>query len=373
MVVDTVLYDELDLEPGCSQGDVKKAYKRLSLKWHPDKPTGDEEKFKKINAAYEILSDPKKREIYDQTGIKNGEANHPFGPGSPFGASFEEIFNMFNQPTTGVRTNFRQKPTKTPNSIIQLTLKTNELYTGLKKKFNIERRIVCDMCKGTGCKKDKQQSDCELCKGKGFNITVKRIGPMTTQIQTLCGVCNGHGKVINKEDCCEMCSGKKTITRTETIEFHVEKGSKTGDKIIIRNKANEDPDCETGDIIFIIQEQFLPDFKRVGDDLYVERKILLKEALEGFYMAFEFPGGRKLMIESKSVQNPYKNVKIEDFGMPIKNTSNKYGVLHIKFHIIFPSCVKDDETIYETHTSDTVSGKNAYNIINTQGCVHKIV
>nr|XP_055219897.1 dnaJ homolog subfamily A member 4 isoform X3 [Gorilla gorilla gorilla] len=216
MVKETQYYDILGVKPSASPEEIKKAYRKLALKYHPDKNPDEGEKFKLISQAYEVLSDPKKRDVYDQGGeqaIKEG------GSGSPSFSSPMDIFDMF---FGGGGRMARERRGK--NVVHQLSVTLEDLYNGVTKKLALQKNVICEKCEGVGGKKGSVEK-CPLCKGRGMQIHIQQIGPgMVQQIQTVCIECKGQGERINPKDRCESCSGAKVIREKKIIEVHVEKG-----------------------------------------------------------------------------------------------------------------------------------------------------
>ncbi|KAM5292368.1 dnaJ homolog subfamily A member 4 isoform 3-T3 [Ctenodactylus gundi] len=231
MVKETQYYDILGVKPSASPEEIKKAYRKLALKYHPDKNPDEGEKFKLISQAYEVLSDPKKRDIYDQGGeqaIKEG------GSGSPSFSSPMDIFDMF---FGGGGRMARERRGK--NVVHQLSITLEDLYNGVTKKLALQKNVICEQCEGIGGKKGSVEK-CPLCKGRGMQIHIQQIGPgMVQQIQTVCIECKGQGERINPKDRCESCSGAKVIREKKIIEVHVEKGEviKHGDLKCVRNEG----------------------------------------------------------------------------------------------------------------------------------------
>ncbi|XP_069312969.1 dnaJ homolog subfamily A member 4 isoform X2 [Eulemur rufifrons] len=231
MVKETQYYDILGVKPSASPEEIKKAYRKLALKYHPDKNPDEGEKFKLISQAYEVLSDPKKRDIYDQGGeqaIKEG------GSGGPSFSSPMDIFDMF---FGGGGRMARERRGK--NVVHQLSVTLEDLYNGLTKKLALQKNVICEKCEGIGGKKGSVEK-CPLCKGRGMQIHIQQIGPgMVQQIQTVCVECKGQGERINPKDRCESCSGAKVIREKKIIEVHVEKGEviKHGDLKCVRNEG----------------------------------------------------------------------------------------------------------------------------------------
>ncbi|KAH0500739.1 DnaJ-like protein subfamily A member 4 [Microtus ochrogaster] len=293
MVKETEYYDILGVKPSASPEEIKKAYRKLALKYHPDKNPDEGEKFKLISQAYEVLSDPKKRDIYDQGGeqaIKEG------GSGSPSFSSPMDIFDMF---FGGGGRMTRERRGK--NVVHQLSVTLEDLYNGITKKLALQKNIICEKCEGIGGKKGSVEK-CPLCKGRGMQIHIQQIGPgMVQQIQTVCIECKGQGERINPKDRCENCSGARVIREKKIIEVHVEKGMKDGQKILFHGEGDQEPELEPGDVIIVLDQKDHSVFQRRGHDLIMKMKIQLSEALCGFKKTIKTLDDRVLAITSRDI------------------------------------------------------------------------
>ena len=329
-------YEVLGVSKSASQDELKKAYRKAAIKNHPDKG-GDPEKFKELAQAYEVLSDPEKREIYDQYGedaLKEG-----MGGGGPSHSPFDLFDTFFGGGAFGGGGSSRGRRQKRGEDVVHsLKVSLEDLYNGTTKKLSLSRNALCSKCKGKGSKSGAS-SRCYGCQGSGMKITTRQIGPgMIQQMQHVCPECRGSGEVISDRDRCPQCKGNKVTQEKKVLEVHVEKGMRDGQKITFEGQADEAPDTVTGDIVFGLQLKKHPKFERKYDDLYVEHNLSLTEALCGFQFALTHLDGRQLLIKSNpgEVIKPGQYKAINDEGMPHHQRPFMKGRLFIQFNVDFP-------------------------------------
>jgi len=264
----TKLYETLGVEKGASADQIKKAYRKLAVKNHPDKG-GDPDVFKEIQMAFDVLGDERKRELYDQGGLEAVEGGD--GGGGP-----ADIFDVLGGRRRGGGGGPRTK--KGENMVHPLKVTLDQIMKGSARTLRLTRKII---------DKQKGVEQCSSCGGRGAKIQTIRMGPMIQQVQKTCDECGGSGVMFRQQKV------------QETLEVHIPKGAPDGHKINFSEKADEIPDGEAGDVVFVLQEQPHAEFKRKGDDLYIERTISLSEALCGFAMDLKQLDGRQLKITSK--------------------------------------------------------------------------
>lgn len=336
MVKETKFYDILGVKPGCTQDDLKKAYRKLALKYHPDKNPNEGEKFKQISQAYEVLSDPEKKSIYDRGGeqaLKEG------GGGGGFSSPMD-LFDMFFGGGLGGSRN-RRRERKGKDVIHQLTVSLEELYKGTVRKLALQKNVICDKCEGRGGKKGAVEQ-CPTCRGTGMQVQVQQLGPgMLQQIQTICHECRGEGEIINPKDRCKQCQGKKVVRDRKILEVHVDKGMTDGQKIVFNGEGDQEPELEPGDIIIVLDEKEHPVFKRNGNDLILRLDIQLVEALCGFQKVIKTLDDRDLVV----TQLPGEIIKhgdvkcIQNEGMPRYKSPFEKGRLIVQFWVQFPKAI----------------------------------
>eukprot|EP01137_Pigoraptor_chileana_P003784 Opistho-2@44497 len=339
MVKETKFYDLLGVEPTANEADLKKAFRKLALKYHPDKNPDAGDKFKELSFAYEVLADPKKREIYDkygEQGLKEGG-----GPGGGF--SPEDVFSqffggggLFGGGGGGRRSERGERRGRDMAHPLKVSLE--DLYKGKTSKLALQKHILCPKCDGKGGKDGAVQS-CKSCNGQGVKISLRQIGPgMVQQMQSACPECQGEGEIIKEKDRCKNCMGKKTTVERKVLEVHIEKGMKDGQKIVFHGEGDQAPGIVPGDIIIVIDEKEHPTFKRDGQDLVMEIEVELGEALCGFKRIITHLDDRKLLVTSPPGQvikeGAVKTIKNE--GMPRHRNPFEKGNLYISFKVKFP-------------------------------------
>eukprot|EP00397_Hematodinium_sp_SG-2012_P005789 GEMP01005813.1.p1 GENE.GEMP01005813.1~~GEMP01005813.1.p1 ORF type:complete len:500 (+),score=116.50 GEMP01005813.1:41-1540(+) len=294
-VDNTKFYKVLEVSKNASSSEIKKAYRKMAMKHHPDKG-GDQDLFKEIGRAYEVLSDPEKKQKYDQYGEEGLD-----GEG---GGDASDIFDMFFGGGGGRRGGGSGKK-KGKDLIHPLEVTLEQLYSGFTKKLAINRDVVDP---------NVPVRECQICNGRGVRIQVVRMGPMVQQMQTACNDCQGQGKSYT------------TKKEREVLEVYIDKGAADGHKIPFRGKADEKPGYETGDVIFVVNEKEHAVFKRKGADLYINKTITLLEALVGFEIEVTHLDGRKLLIKNKpgEIITPRKEVD-EDSKWEIFNDTDVVG------------------------------------------------
>ncbi|GAB2218919.1 hypothetical protein Droror1_Dr00002152 [Drosera rotundifolia] len=338
-------YEILGVSKNASQDDLKKAYRKAAIKNHPDKG-GDPEKFKELAQAYEVLSDPEKREIYDQYGedaLKEGMGGVGGGH-DPF-----DIFSSFfgGSPFGGGGSSSRGRRQRRGEDVVHpMNVSLEDLYNGTTKKLSLSHNVICAKCNGKGSKSGASMK-CSGCQGSGMKISIRQLGPsMIQQMQHACNECKGTGENINDRDRCPQCKGAKVLQEKKVLEVVVEKGMQNGQKITFTGEADEAPDTITGDIVFVLQQKENPKFKRKGDDLFYDHTLSLTEALCGFLFVLTHLDNRQLIIKSQpgEVVKPDQFKAINDEGMPMHQRPFMKGKLYIQFSIEFPESLSLEQS-----------------------------
>ena len=304
------LYDVLGVTKKATQTEIKKAFRKLALKKHPDKG-GDVEEFKKIQAAYEVLGDEEKRSKYDQYGLEGLE-----GGDMPEGM---DIFDMFFG--GGRRRRGGGGKRKAEDTVYPLKVSLEDLYNGKTAKLAITRNVM----KG-------EPRKCSTCRGQGVVIQMRQIGPgMVQQLQARCPDCSGGYKVTMKKE-------------RQVLEVNVDKGATHNTKLRFSGMGNEQPNTEPGDVVFVLQQKDHAVFKRKGADLLIQKDVALVEALCGFEFVVKQLDGRSLLVKSKPGQIVRPEVSagvpyvlcVDGEGMPKAGNPFDKGRLFVLFTLVFP-------------------------------------
>lgn len=335
------LYAQLGVSKDADENEIKKAYKKAALKYHPDKPGGDVEKFKEVSRAYEVLSNADKRAAYDQGGEDAIDGSGGGGDGPDMSDIFGAMFGGGGG--GGGRSRGGGGRQKARDMTHNLTVELSDLYKGKEVKLKIQRDAMCSACDGSGGLDGAKEEECSTCNGRGARMMMRQIGPgMVQQMQIPCQDCKGQGKFFPSGRTCKECTGSKTKKESKVLELHIEKGMKNGQRITMRGEAGYTPGAESGDIVFVIECKQHPVFQRNGDDLVMVKDIPLVEALSGISFTVRHLDGRKVKITSKpgSLIHPGKVMMVEKAGMPkVGSGGLQFGDLIVKCNVVFPSSI----------------------------------
>lgn len=281
-------YEVLGVEKGASEGELKKAYRKLAMKYHPDQNPGDkeaEEKFKEINEAYEILSDADKRARYDQFGFAGVDPNYGAGAGGGFGGGFDgfdlgSIFGDFFGGGGSSQGRRRNGPARGQNIGVELEITFEEAAFGCEKEIAYSRIEPCAACEGSGCKAGSQPQTCSRCGGRGTIRTQQNFMGMTMQSENPCPTCGGSGKLI--KDPCDTCKGKGKVRRTKKMKVNVPAGIDHGQSFRLRGEGNCGSNGgPSGDVLVTVAVKEHPLFQRDGANVLCEMPITFTQAALG--------------------------------------------------------------------------------------------
>ncbi len=284
------LYEILGVDKNADADTVKRAYRKLAMKYHPDHNPGDteaEKKFKEVNEAYSVLSDPQKKENYDRFGNPDGPMGGGFGGDGGFGGGFGDfgdlgdIFSsIFGGGFGGGAQTHRNGPQKGQDVQTRVTVTFEEAVFGCKKEVSYTRLHACPHCKGTCAEPGTSAETCPDCKGSGQRVTVRRMGGMAFQSKSPCDKCNGTGKYIKTP--CTKCRGVGQERESRKLTVNIPAGIDDGERVALRGQGCEGKNGgPTGDLIIQITVRDHSFFKRDGYDIYCEVPITVADATLG--------------------------------------------------------------------------------------------
>jgi DnaJ family protein A protein 2 len=334
------LYGVLGIERSASSADIKKAYMKMAKTEHPDKG-GDEEKFKKIVKAYEVLSDDEKREFYNQTGQIPGEGGVPEDVGSggmgmpfPFGGmgmgmggftmNMNDLFGMFGGGGPAKR---QQTRGKEPPKVVKIPVSLGQFYNGHVFGVAFERQRFCKGCKGTGAERSE---DCGTCHGSGVQTKMMQMGPgMMMQSQGPCTGCSGKGK--KQTGTCKECKGAAKFAEEKKLEVRIQPGMAAGETIIFPDVCSDSHEySEPGDVHIVLEDaDDVHGWQRVGADLVRDIEISYTDSLLGTTILLQ---GHPRTPEGMYVDipGPVTNgevLLVNEEGMP---TKGRRGIMRLK-------------------------------------------
>ncbi|CAH1755720.1 4972_t:CDS:1 [Entrophospora sp. SA101] len=377
-------YDILGVKQGASEEEIKKAYHKLALKWHPDRWVGKpesekkiaEEKFKEINEAHGVLSDPEKRQNYDHygsaEGFAQGSSESQFGRGEDF---FKDIFNSFfgggsDYSRQGAYARDRTQPQAGSDILVNVVLNFKESVLGVKKKITLEVERACNSCQQTGAASRHDIVECSTCQGRGVVNTIQRtvLGAIRTQVT--CSRCQGEGKMIKKK--CRECSGKKFLTQTETIELNIPRGIQPEKKLRYQGIGNDG--CyggARGDIYVAIKIKENPYFQRKDYDIYVNLPISFLEAILGSAVeVITLEGVEKISLPTGSQHGDYLTLRGRGCYLGINKSTR--GDFYIGLQVKLPKKVTPaTEVILRNMQRETSWNPNRDFIEKNKGIIDK--
>jgi DnaJ-class molecular chaperone len=341
---DNKLYEVLGVARTASDDELKKKYRKLALKYHPDrnKEPAAAERFKEISTAYDVLGDKEKRSKYDQFGLE-GLKSMEAGAGGMGGDPFDIFSNLFGG-GMGARTTRRK--VKGRDRVEYLEINLYDFYMCNTVSFNYSKDIICGDCNGSGGKYPSSVVKCEVCNGTGMIMRVVQMGPgMITQTQSPCNACNSKGTKIKPGETCESCNGKKITKITKKINVKLRPNTYNMEKVVVKGEADQSPDVDIyGNLVLILRQNKHQKYRRYKNDLLLNYNISLIDALCGSVIKITTLDNRTLVIKTQEIIHPESIYKIDNEGM--RNTPDTRGKLYVKFRVVFPDRISNERQVY---------------------------
>ena len=359
-------YEVLGVEKGASADEIKRAYRKSAMKYHPDRNPGDkeaEEKFKELGEAYEILSDDDKRARYDQFGFAGVDPNYGAGQGgNPFGGGFGgfgdfgDLGDIFGSFFGGGRQSNQNAPRRGENIGARLELTFEEAAFGCEKEVSAQRIENCAECKGTGSA-DGAVETCAQCRGAGQVRTVQNIMGMQMQSTVTCPSCGGRGKLVKNP--CATCRGKGKVRRTKKVKVSIPAGINEGQSVRIRGEGNVGANGgPTGDLLVEIYIRKHPIFERNGMDVHCEVPITFTQAALGAEIQVPTLDG-KVSFEIPEGTQTERQFTIAGKGIPQLNNPKRRGNHYFTVVVETPTKLTREQKELLRKLDETLDGKSS--------------
>lgn len=347
-------YEVLGVSKTATADEIKKAYRKKAIQYHPDKNPGDkeaEEKFKEAAEAYDVLSDEQKRQRYDQfghaafSGAGGGGGYGGFGGfgGGGFSMNMDDIFEHFGDifgGHFGGRGGSRGGTPRGTNLRVRVKITLEEAATGVEKKIKLNKKVTCSHCNGTGAENPSDLETCSVCGGTGrvVRTTQSFFGPMQTQ--TTCSACHGTGKVIKKK--CHKCGGEGLETSPEVVSINIPAGIYDGAQLAMKGYGNAAPNGgSNGDLYIVVEVEEHKDLIRNNDDLIYNLMLPLTVAVLGDEVVIPTLEG-KVKIKIKPGTQPGEVLRLRNKGVPSLNGYGR-GDLLVNIGVYIPERLSSEE------------------------------
>ena len=342
-------YEILGVTKSASDDEIKRAYRKLAIKYHPDKNPDDkaaEEKFKEAAEAYEVLSSPEKRQRYNQYGHA-GVGGASGGGGGHYGGgmNMDDIFSQFGDIFGGGgfgggrSSGGGRRVMRGSNLRVKVKLNLQEIAKGVEKKLKVNKFVSCGTCKGSGAK-NGQYDTCKLCGGSGVQVRTQQTFLGAMQTQTTCSGCNGEGKTV--KDKCNTCHGDGIVRAEEVISINIPAGVAEGMQLSVGGKGNAAPRGGiNGDLLVLIEEEEHPELKRDGSNLFYDSYVNFADAALG--TSIEIPTvDAKVKIKIEPGTQSGKVLRLKGKGLPDVNSYGT-GDLLVNINVWTPQALSAEE------------------------------
>lgn len=361
-------YEVLGVSKNATEDEIKKAYRKIAIKYHPDRNPGDkeaEEKFKEAAEAYSVLSDQQKRQQYDQFGFDGLNMGGGFG-GFSGDFSMDDIFTLFGDifggrgfggfggfSGGGQRAQYRGTDLR-----LKVRLSLQEISTGVTKKFKVKKDVTCSHCHGSGAESGSGSETCPTCHGHGVVVKTVRTMLGMMQTQSECPTCHGEGTIIKNK--CHECGGTGVVKGEEVVEIKIPAGVAEGMVVNVPGKGNAGPhNGVNGNIQVYIEEEKSETLIRDGQDVLYNLLLDFPTAALGGEVEIPTIEGTKVKIKVEPGTQPGKTLRLRGKGLPaVQGYGNGMGDLVVNISVYVPKELSrsEKETLEKLRESDNFKG-----------------
>ncbi len=362
MAAERDLYEVLGVERGAPDAEIKRAFRKLAQQWHPDVNTEPQaaERFKEVNEAYQVLSDPQRRQAYDmfgRAGVSGGAGGDPFGGAAGFGG-FSDIFDAFFGGAMGGQAR-RARPQTGSDLRYDLRITFEEAILGCEKEIEFPVLGRCDTCGGSGAKAGTTPVTCTQCNGRGELRSVRQtmLGQMVSAQP--CPRCHGEGRIVDSP--CEACRGEGRTHRQRTLRVSIPAGIDEGHQVRLSNEGEVGPrGGAPGSLYVAVHVADHPSLTREGTELFYEADLSIAQAALGTKLKVPTVDGEEADVEIKAGTQPGTEIRLRGRGVPHLRRQSTRGDLHVIVNVVVPTKLTRHQRelleAFAKESGETVSG-----------------
>lgn len=345
-------YSVLGVDRNATEDQIKKAYRKKAMQFHPDKNPGDaaaEAKFKEAAEAYEVLGDAQKKQNYDRFGSAGGPSGNPFGGGHGF--SMDDIFSQFGDIFGGFGRGGQRQQRRTARGSdlrMRVVLSIHDILNGCTKKLKYKRNDQCGTCKGNG---GSDVRDCLVCNGSGERVVVQNTPFGQVRTMAACPDCQGSGKIVHNK--CGGCHGDGTVLKEEIVDVQIPAGVSTGMQLNMQGFGNHVRGGIPGDLYIVVEEAQDFSYRRDGNNIFVDKTISVIDAICGAQVKVSTPHGEIPIMIRPGTEH---GAEIRVGGKGIPDVHYGLGDMYINIKIKIPK----DVSLEDRHKLESLRGSKSF-------------